>query len=111
MNKALDKRLIDAARKDVKLCARLVYVPCLEPGITRKQGKRGFLYYMPDGRRITDKNEVARLNALAIPPAYRDVVISTNPLSHLQAVGIDARDRETIPLSYRLACRTRTRQV
>lgn len=94
MNQALDKRHIDAARREVKLCAGLVYVPCLEHGITRKQGKKGFLYYMPDGRRITDKNEVARLNALAIPPAYRDVVISTNPLSHLQAVGIDARDRK-----------------
>jgi len=30
---------------------------------------------------------------LAIPPAYTDVVISTNPLSHLQAIGTDARGR------------------
>lgn len=30
---------------------------------------------------------------MAIPPAYTDVVISTNPLSHLQAIGKDARGR------------------
>lgn len=48
---------------------------------------------MPDGRRVTDPAEITRLNALAIPPAYTDVVISTNPLSHLQAVGTDARGR------------------
>jgi len=84
---------IDTIAAEAKLSSGLVYVPGLETGITRRQGKRGFLYYRPDGRRITDASEVARLNALAIPPAYTNVVISTNPLSHLQAIGTDARGR------------------
>jgi DNA topoisomerase-1 len=73
--------------------SRLVYTTDIESGITRKLGKNGFLYYAPDGRKITDSAEISRLNALAIPPAYADVRISPNPLSHLQAIGIDARGR------------------
>lgn len=78
---------------EARLTSGLVYIAGLESGITRKQGRNGFLYYMPDGRRITDKSEIARLNALAIPPAYTDVIISTNPYSHLQAIGTDVRGR------------------
>lgn len=76
-----------------KLASGLVYVPGLDTGITRKSGAHGFLYYRPDGRRIKEAGEIERLNSLAIPPAYADVVISTNPLSHLQAIGKDARGR------------------
>jgi DNA topoisomerase-1 len=84
---------LDTMAAEAKLASGLVYVPGLETGITRKAGARGFLYYGPDGRRITDASEIARLNSLAIPPAYTDVVISTNPFSHLQAIGTDARGR------------------
>ncbi|MDM9646450.1 DNA topoisomerase IB [Rhizobium sp. S163] len=84
---------IDTIAAETKLSSGLVYVPGLETGITRRQGKRGFLYYRPDGRRITDSAEVKRLDALAIPPAYSNVIISTNPFSHLQAIGTDARGR------------------
>src|SRR6478752_2072848 len=73
--------------------SRLVYTTDIESGITRKAGKHGFLYYAPDGRSITDRAEISRLNASAIPPVYVDVRISPNPLSHLQAIGIDARGR------------------
>jgi DNA topoisomerase-1 len=86
-------RALADSSPDTDLHARLVYIEGLETGITRKQGARGYLYYGPDGRRITDRTEIARLNALAIPPAYSDVLISTNPYSHLQAVGKDARGR------------------
>lgn len=73
--------------------AGLVYSPSLEGGITRRQGKRGFLYYDAAGKPVRDPQEIARFSALAIPPAYRDVVISPNPNAHLQATGIDARGR------------------
>jgi len=73
--------------------SRLVYTTDIESGITRKAGKNGFLYYAPDGGRITDSAEILRLNTLAIPPAYVDVRISPDPLSHLQAIGIDVRGR------------------
>jgi len=84
---------IDTTVAEAKLSSGLVYIAGLETGITRRQGERGFRYYGPDGRRVTEGSEVARLNALAIPPAYTNVVISTNPFSHLQAVGTDARGR------------------
>jgi len=84
---------IDTIAAEAKLASGLVYVPGLDTGITRKMGAKGFLYYRPDGRRITEPAEIARLNSLAIPPAYTDVVISTNPFSHLQAIGRDARGR------------------
>lgn len=84
---------IDTIAAEVKLSSGLVYVPGIETGITRKLGAKGFLYYRPDGRRITEAAEISRLNALAIPPAYTDVIISTNPFSHLQAIGRDARGR------------------
>jgi DNA topoisomerase-1 len=91
MNQIITK--IDTIAADAKLASGLVYVPGLETGITRKVGAKGFLYYRPDGRRIKEAEEIKRLNALAIPPAYTDVVISTNPFSHLQAIGKDARGR------------------
>lgn len=91
MNQILTE--LDTIAAEAKLASGLVYIPGLETGITRKEGAKGFLYYRPDGRRITEAPEIARLNALAIPPAYTNVVISTNPFSHLQAVGTDARGR------------------
>jgi DNA topoisomerase-1 len=91
MNQIITK--IDTIAADAKLASGLVYVTGLETGITRKVGAKGFLYYRPDGRRIKEAEEIKRLNALAIPPAYTDVVISTNPFSHLQAIGKDARGR------------------
>jgi hypothetical protein len=89
MNQILTE--IDTIAADAKLASGLVYIPGLETGITRRMGARGFLHYRPDGRRISEASEIARLNSLAIPPAYTNVVISTNPFSHLQAIGTDAR--------------------
>ncbi len=44
-------------------------------------------------REISNPHAIARLNALAIPPAYRDVRVSPEPNSHLQAVGTDEAGR------------------
>src|SRR6478735_8660196 len=94
MDQIISKDAMTTAAASARLASGLVYLSSLESGITRRQGKNGFLYYMPDGRRITDATEIARLNGLAIPPAYTNVVISTNPFSHLQAIGTDARGRK-----------------
>lgn len=72
----------------------LTYATSLEGGITREMGKRGFVYREADGRRITDRTELERIAALAIPPAYIDVLISSDPTTHLQATGRDARGRK-----------------
>ncbi|MFL6745555.1 MAG: DNA topoisomerase IB [Sphingomicrobium sp.] len=65
-----------------------------EPGITRKRLGRSWAYFAPDGKRITDRDEIDRLNAIGLPPAYTDAWFCTDPDGHLQATGIDARGRK-----------------
>jgi DNA topoisomerase-1 len=72
----------------------LVYAPEIANPITRKLGKRGFLYYDHLGTRIKDADVIARINKLAIPPAYQNVAIASNPQAHLQAIGWDVRGRK-----------------
>jgi len=82
----------------------LVYVSDQARGIRRvrlpstKKGKKTapprFHYVGPSGRRIHDARTLARIASLAIPPAYEDVWICTNPRGHLQATGRDARGRK-----------------
>ena len=60
----------------------------------RRQGtRRPFRYVDAKGRRIRDAETIARLDALAIPPAWRDVWISPNPRAKLQATGVDDAGR------------------
>jgi DNA topoisomerase I len=65
-----------------------------KPGITRQREKDGFTYFDVAGKRIDDEDEVTRINALAIPPAYEDVWICPDPRGHIQATGRDARGRK-----------------
>ncbi len=46
------------------------------------------------GRRVRSPDHLARIRALAIPPAWEDVWICTLPNGHLQATGRDARGRK-----------------
>jgi DNA topoisomerase-1 len=62
-------------------------------GWTRAGSRRHFRYLDARGRRITDPEKVARIQALAIPPAWKDVWISPRPSAKLQATGIDAAGR------------------
>lgn len=65
-----------------------------EPGITRKRMGRYWAYFDPQGRRVTDRAEIDRLNEIGLPPAYGDAWFCTDPNGHLQATGIDARGRK-----------------
>jgi DNA topoisomerase-1 len=65
-----------------------------DPGITRRRAGGGFVFVMPDGRRVTDEATLARIRKLAVPPAYEKVWICKDPRGHLQATGIDARGRK-----------------
>ena len=64
------------------------------PGITRRKAKLGWAYYDTDGERITDREEINRLNAVGLPPAYTDAWFCPWPNGHIQATGIDARGRK-----------------
>ena len=72
----------------------LHYVDDTQPGIRRKKLRGKFQYFDPQGKRITDPEDIKRLNALAVPPAYTDVWICADPRGHLQATGRDARGRK-----------------
>jgi DNA topoisomerase-1 len=43
---------------------------------------------------VTDRTVIRRIRSLAIPPAWTDVWICTDPSGHLQATGRDARGRK-----------------
>jgi DNA topoisomerase-1 len=62
-------------------------------GWTRAGSRRHFRYLDARGRRITDPEKLARIEALAIPPAWKDVWISPRPSAKLQATGTDAAGR------------------
>ncbi|KQM97879.1 DNA topoisomerase [Sphingobium sp. Leaf26] len=64
------------------------------PGITRRALKHGWAYYRDDGARITDRDEIDRLNRIALPPAYRDCWFCASPYGHIQAIGYDDRGRK-----------------
>ncbi len=60
----------------------------------RREGRRKrFRYVDSRGNPITDPDKVARIEGLAIPPAWRDVWISPRPKAKLQATGLDRAGR------------------
>ena len=84
----------------------LQYVDDAGPGITRKKLAKGWAYYAPDGERSTDRDEIERLNRIALPPAYTEAWFCPSDCGHLLATGIDARGRK----QYRYNPEFRTRQ-
>ncbi|HEY7006969.1 MAG TPA: DNA topoisomerase IB [Sphingomicrobium sp.] len=65
-----------------------------EPGITRKRQGRYWAYFDADGKRVTNREEIDRLNAIGLPPAYESAWFCADPNGHLQATGVDARGRK-----------------
>jgi DNA topoisomerase-1 len=74
--------------------AHLAYVSDTMPGIQRKAGGKQFRYIGADGKPVRDAATLARIRALAIPPAWTDVWICPRDNGHLQATGRDARRRK-----------------
>lgn len=69
-------------------------VDCSSPGIARLRRGRGFVYVDAGGARVSDPEVLARIDALAIPPAWREVWICADPHGHIQATGVDAAGRK-----------------
>ena len=74
----MDRRPSDAARLELR----------------RERAGAGFRYRNAAGRIVKDTATLKRIRTLAIPPAYRQVRISAEPESCLQAIGVDARGRK-----------------
>jgi DNA topoisomerase-1 len=65
-----------------------------ERGFARRRRGRAFTYIRPGGEALRDRATLARIQSLAIPPAWNDVWICRAPDGHLQATGRDARGRK-----------------
>lgn len=61
--------------------------------ITRRKTGKNFTYYKND-QKITDKDQIERINKLAIPPAWKDVEIAESVRTKIQAKGYDAAGRQ-----------------
>ena len=61
--------------------------------VRRGSKSRGFRYYDARGREIADPAALERIDALRIPPAWRDVWISPRSGAKLQATGRDRAGR------------------
>ena len=73
--------------------ANLVYVTDATPGIVRQKKAKDFFYVMGK-EKINDEKRLKRIKGLVIPPAWENVWICTLENGHLQATGIDVKNRK-----------------
>ena len=65
-----------------------------EPGYTRRRFGKGYAYYDAGGHKLDNPKVKARLDSLAVPPAYRNVWFCRDANGHLQATGYDEKGRK-----------------
>src|SRR5580704_2770173 len=70
----------------------LTYVDTAALTIKRQRHGRGFRYLAASGKTV-GAAAAKRLAALAVPPAYADVLYAADPTAHIQAIGRDAAGR------------------
>ena len=84
--------IVDAREAAVE--AGLHYVSDEAPGIGRRRVGKGFSYRLPKGGTVKDAAVLARIRALAIPPAWTQVWICPRADGHIQATGRDQKGRK-----------------
>ncbi|HJS10122.1 DNA topoisomerase IB [Sphingopyxis sp.] len=72
----------------------LIHVDDSLPGISRERSGAGWRYRDAKGKIIRDRDEIDRLNAIALPPAYEDAWFCPAANGHILATGYDARGRK-----------------
>lgn len=75
------------------LAVDLLYVNDTEPGIERKKKGGKFIYFF-NNKEVRNDEELLRIKHLVIPPAWEKVWICAKENGHLQATGIDTRNRK-----------------
>ncbi|MDQ3052195.1 MAG: DNA topoisomerase IB [Bacteroidota bacterium] len=81
---------------NMQACARavnLVHAGDSKPGINRVKKGKGFIYHF-DNKRVTDEATLKRIYSLVIPPAWQNVWICADYKGHLQATGVDTKNRK-----------------
>jgi DNA topoisomerase-1 len=87
--KPLPKDPVESAK-----AAHCRYVDDSRPGIGRVKAGKGWKLVSPQGKPIRDREVLARVKTLVIPPAWTDVWICPDADGHIQATGRDARGRK-----------------
>lgn len=87
-----DRDLEIAAEEEIARSAGLRYLPSDRPGWRRIRRGRGFSYVDQHDAPLSDRRR-QRVEALVIPPAWKDVWIAAEGTAHLQATGYDADGR------------------
>lgn len=72
----------------------LRYVNDKQPGYVRKKTKQGFSFFDESGKVIADEEELKRIKAIAIPPAWTNVWICPKANGHILATGYDIAGRK-----------------
>jgi len=85
---------VDIDPEETASVAALNYATDGAEGIVRRRRGKGFAYATTSGRPVRDAGTLARIRALAIPPAWTQVWISPDADGHVQATGRDARGRK-----------------
>lgn len=85
----------EAESREVAKSVGLRYVSDKSPGIRREKNQSGaFDYIGPDDKPVTDEKTLARIKAIAFPPAYTKTWFCPQANGHLQATGYDAKGRK-----------------
>ncbi len=92
MKKACVSVVLDPV--DAAKAAGLRYTNDRQSGYRRVSRGESVRYLTPDGKTLRDKEALARIRSLVIPPAWTDVWITTYANGHLQCTGRDARGRK-----------------
>lgn len=92
LRKSTLKKLIQDPQATAR-AVQLVYVNCKDEGIQRMKAGKGFKYLYKN-KIVKDKTTLQRIRSLVIPPAWREVWICKIAEGHLQATGLDVRNRK-----------------
>lgn len=92
----ISAKKIHSIRHDAKKTAQaihLVYVEDKQTGITRVKKGDSF-HYLNGNKKVLDQSTLDRIQKLVIPPAWENVWICPLENGHLQATGIDQKNRK-----------------
>lgn len=76
------------------MAPRLIRVTRDDLTLRRQKRGKGFCFLDAAGALVCDKPTKARITALGIPPAWREVRIAGEPRAHIQVLGVDEAGRD-----------------
>lgn len=92
LSKSAIKKIVKDPVKTAE-AVNLVYVTDSLPGILRKRKGKNYIYLVEE-KRLTEEKELDRIKKLVLPPAWENVWICALQNGHLQATGVDAKNRK-----------------